>query len=210
LYYIPSKKGLKYLSQAGEGPDTAAATLALEAFREFEDPNVKTPGQIARVLKVPESQAELELNYLTREGFIVCSPKPPTPSESPRAGPSSKDREPKLTDDRSMQAFSESDLRAEEARKAYARSDKGKAARTKWWNKKGREIHRKWQKTTKGKAAQARWRSKLRLNERGLQILAESNWTPLHDLLAFVHLEHPTKDQLTEEDFKTLYDNGYI
>lgn len=210
-YYLPNKLGRDYLAGQVEGPEKAV--VVLEAFTAFDDTMPKVPQQVARVLGIPAETVRPQLDYLTKQGFLKRSAKPPTPRDSPRepARPGGVRRK----DQRTEEDFVRADVKAKLSRERYDRSSKGKTSRDKYWKTKGKAVRRTYWRSSKGKAAQARWRSKLRLSEEGQEKLfsgleGHEEWTLLHDLLSFVHLDHPTKEELSEEDFKTLYDNKYI
>jgi hypothetical protein len=197
MYYQLSSKGTQY--KPGELPRSAERVLVV-----FEPNSPADTAQVAKALHKPKADIENLLNYLTTQGFLTTVevvPKPKAIVKPKGLGLHS----------RTIKQLVKQELKERKAQKKWGHSEKGKKSRSKYEHSEGGvNVRQKYQHGPKYKAAYERWRCKLRLSPKGLAMLQDKKWTPLHDLLAFVHLNRPAKEQLKDEDFNTLRSNGYI
>lgn len=196
MYYQLSPKGIQYKS--GELPRWIERALIV-----FEPNTPAETSQVARAIRVPKVDTETYLTYLAEQGYlnvIEAPPKPKTVVKPKGLGLHMK----------TIKELAEQEERKGRSKQRWAHSKKGQKSRRKYELGKGKLAKSNYQKSPKGKAAYERWRCKIKLTPKGLARLQETEWTPEHDLLAYIHLEKPTKQQLTEQDFELLRKNNYI
>lgn len=194
--YQLSPKGIHYVS--GELPRSAERVLIT-----FEPNKPADAAQVAEALHKPKTLIEDYLNYLTTQGFLVRVEAPPKTKATVKPKGLGLHFRP-------IEQLVEQELKERQAHERWAHSEKGKKSRAKYEKGKGKLARRKYQQGPKYKAAYERWRCKLKLTPKGLAKLQEKKWSKEHDLLAFVYLERPAKEQLPETDFERLRTNRYI
>lgn len=210
MYYQLSSKGLKYEETKEDSPK--AATIVLDALATQTTP--ADISQIARALRKTEAETLTALDYLIRQDYVT--------QLSDNLAKVLRKQETKKTvqaitkptyiglHNKSIEELVEQELKERQAHEKWARSEKGKKSRAKYENGKGKLARRKYQQGPKYKAAYERCRSKLKLAPKGLAKLQEKKWSKEHDLLAFIQLERPTKEQLSESGFERLRKSQYI
>lgn len=180
-YYTLTRKGQAWL--ADEVVPPAKHVRALAALAELIEENdvPRTPEQVATISGTPREQAPEALAYLAHTGYVAKVAAPPRPAEK---GQLAKIRI------RSIEELAAAEARAEEARRRYAQSEKGKAAHYKYEDSdKGKSKNVKyWKDPDKGRKVQRRYRLSRRLKE----------------LTAFVSAHPEEKDRIQPDIDKVL------
>lgn len=156
IYYTLTSKGRAWL--ADEAPPPAKYSKALAALAELISDNdvPYTAEQVGALIGIPQAQAPEALSHLAQAGYV----KTTTPPKLTSSGGVAKIRI------RSIEDLAAAEARADEARKRYARSVKGRAAHYKYEKEKGKPKNvRYWSDPNKGRLVQKRYRLRRRIQE---------------------------------------------